>query len=57
MACLAIYAKFKKSEFLGMSLYEGGEAGFVYEGHQPPESCPACHHPRSYYEPLADNYL
>jgi hypothetical protein len=27
MACRAIYVKWKKSEFLGMSIYEGGEAG------------------------------
>jgi rubrerythrin len=31
--------------------------GFIFEGQEPPEKCPACHHPQAYYEPLADNYL
>lgn len=30
--------------------------GYVIEGAQAPEQCPACHHPRSYYELLAENY-
>lgn len=30
--------------------------GYVYEGTQPPETCPACAHPRAFYEPLAENY-
>ncbi len=30
--------------------------GYVVEGTQAPEKCPACHHPRSYYEQLAENY-
>lgn len=30
--------------------------GFVYEGLVPPEHCPACQHPRDYFEPMAFNY-
>lgn len=30
--------------------------GFVYEGMVPPERCPACQHPRDYFEPMAFNY-
>jgi len=30
--------------------------GYVHEGLEPPESCPACAHPKSYYELEAANY-
>jgi rubrerythrin len=30
--------------------------GYVHEGTEPPEVCPACTHPKSYYELLAENY-
>jgi rubrerythrin len=30
--------------------------GYVYEGTEPPEVCPACAHPRAYYELMAENY-
>jgi rubrerythrin len=30
--------------------------GYVHEGTEPPERCPACDHPQSYYEVLAENY-
>lgn len=30
--------------------------GFIYEGTEPPKSCPACKHPQAYYEILAENY-
>lgn len=30
--------------------------GYVYEGTQAPEICPACAHPRSYYELWCENY-
>jgi len=30
--------------------------GFIYEGSEPPQKCPACQHPQSYYEILAENY-
>ena len=30
--------------------------GYVHEGPEAPEECPACKHPQAYYELLADNY-
>jgi rubrerythrin len=30
--------------------------GYVHEGTEPPDSCPACAHPKSYYELEAVNY-
>jgi rubrerythrin len=30
--------------------------GYIHEGTEPPEICPACAHPRAYYEVLAENY-
>jgi len=30
--------------------------GYVHQGTTPPDKCPACDHPQSYYELLAENY-
>lgn len=30
--------------------------GYIHEGHEAPSSCPACAHPQSYFEILADNF-
>ena len=30
--------------------------GYIHEGTEPPEECPACKHARAYYELLAENY-
>ncbi len=30
--------------------------GYVHEGAEAPDTCPACNHPRSYYEVLAENF-
>ena len=30
--------------------------GYAYEGQKAPKECPACKHPQSYYEVLAENY-
>jgi len=30
--------------------------GYIHEGKEAPEVCPACAHPRAYYEILAENY-
>jgi len=30
--------------------------GYIYEGEEAPKICPACKHPQSYYELLAENY-
>ena len=30
--------------------------GYVFEGNEPPKVCPACKHPQTFYEVLAENY-
>ena len=30
--------------------------GYIYEGTNPPEICPACNHPKAYFEELKTNY-
>lgn len=30
--------------------------GYIHEGTEPPEECPACAHPRDYFELLCENY-
>ncbi|MFA5147059.1 MAG: rubrerythrin family protein [Candidatus Omnitrophota bacterium] len=30
--------------------------GYVMEGNEPPKECPACKHPQSFYEVLAENF-
>jgi len=30
--------------------------GYVHEGPEAPNECPACKHPQAYYEVLAENY-
>ncbi|MCX8083045.1 MAG: rubrerythrin family protein [bacterium] len=30
--------------------------GYIFEGTEAPKECPACRHPQSYYELLAENY-
>jgi rubrerythrin len=30
--------------------------GYIFEGVEPPEKCPACYHPRAYFMPEEDNY-
>ena len=30
--------------------------GYVFEGAEPPKECPACRHPQTFYELLAENY-
>jgi rubrerythrin len=30
--------------------------GYIHEGESAPELCPACKHPKAYFEPLAKNY-
>ncbi|MBP8082326.1 MAG: rubrerythrin family protein [Spirochaetes bacterium] len=37
-------------------VWKCGNCGFIYEGVKAPEKCPACDHPQSYFELLADNF-
>lgn len=30
--------------------------GYIHEGKEPPENCPACAHPKAYFEELTENY-
>ncbi len=32
------------------------ECGYVYEGEEPPEECPSCHHPKAYFELKQDEF-
>ncbi|MCD7782116.1 MAG: rubrerythrin family protein [Methanosphaera sp.] len=32
------------------------KCGFVYKGEKPPEECPICEHPSSYFEKLVDDF-
>lgn len=36
--------------------WECRKCGYVHEGEQPPQVCPACQHPRGYFEEMAENY-
>ena len=44
---------FKKSKIVK---WKCRNCGYVHEGNEAPEVCPACKHPQSYYELLAENY-
>lgn len=47
------YKVFKKD---GVVFWKCRNCGFIYEGTEAPEICPACEHPQSYYELLCDNF-
>ena len=32
------------------------ECGYLHKGKTPPEKCPACNHPRAYYQVQCENY-
>ncbi len=44
---------FKKDK---ATLWKCRNCGYVHEGAEAPKVCPACKHPQSYYELLAENY-
>ena len=44
---------FKKE---GVVFWKCRNCGYVHEGAEAPECCPACKHPQAYYELLAENY-
>ena len=44
---------FKRSEPIK---WKCRNCGYVHEGAEAPEVCPACQHPQAYYEPWAENY-
>jgi rubrerythrin len=36
--------------------WECRNCGYVHDGKNPPENCPACQHPKSYFEEKSENY-
>ncbi|WP_017415060.1 rubrerythrin [Clostridium tunisiense] len=44
---------FKKDESV---MWKCGNCGFIFEGKEAPEKCPACVHPKSYFEVFCENY-
>jgi len=44
---------FKKDEKIR---WECRHCGYIHEGEKPPENCPACLHPKAYFEVAAENY-
>jgi len=36
--------------------WECRKCGYVHEGNEPPQVCPACQHPIGYFEEMAENY-
>lgn len=44
---------FKKDEG---TLWKCINCGYIYEGAEAPEACPACAHPQSYFEVFVENY-
>lgn len=52
-ANIAAGEAFKKK---GKTVWHCANCGYIYEGTEAPTICPACKHPQSYYEVLAENY-
>ncbi|MPN41853.1 Rubrerythrin-1 [bioreactor metagenome] len=44
---------FKKAE---PAMWKCANCGFILEAKEAPEKCPACVHPKSYFEVLCENY-
>ena len=44
---------FKKDEAVK---WKCNNCGYIFEGKEPPQICPACSHPQAYFEVLAENY-
>lgn len=44
---------FKKDEVV---LWKCGNCGYIFEGAEAPEKCPACLHSKSYFEVFSENY-
>ena len=37
-------------------LWKCKKCGYIHEGYEPPVRCPACDHPKEYYEIFIENY-
>lgn len=56
---LRLLAKLEKGETFkreSPTRWECRKCGYVHEGKNPPENCPACQHPKAYFEEMAENY-
>ena len=42
--------------FMWMKGWRCMNCGYVHEGPEAPQTCPACKHPQSFYEVLAENW-
>jgi rubrerythrin len=40
----------------GKTVWRCMNCGYVHEGNAAPEACPACAHPKAYFEPIAENW-
>ena len=40
----------------GKVFWKCRNCGYVYEGEKAPEICPACQHPKSFFEMKEENY-
>lgn len=71
MRAIAIAEKQHEKRYLGLldnlinnRVFKRGEVvkwrcrncGYIHEGNEPPDECPACAHPKAYYELLAENW-
>lgn len=41
---------------VGKTKWKCGNCGYIYEGEEAPQVCPACLHPRAYFELFVENY-
>lgn len=56
---LALLDNIKKDAVLKKDkavLWRCGNCGYIHKGQEPPEVCPACTHPKNYFEVLAENW-
>jgi rubrerythrin len=56
---LALLANVEKGEVFekkGTVKWRCRNCGYIHDGSEAPEECPACAHPRAYFELLAENY-
>lgn len=56
---LALFENLKKAQVFKKNKvvwWKCRNCGYIYEGTEAPEKCPACAHPQSYFELLTENY-
>lgn len=56
---LALLSRMTDGDFFvrdGEIMWQCRNCGFICKGREAPLKCPACNHPRAFFEPMADNY-